>query len=336
MVDFETHICKRLKSEFQDGGNRYSSGYTLARSKLTDDIFREIKGIEADLSDHSADHIDNVLGNVAKLITLDHKAHGLSAIELYCLGTFVLFHDVGNLFGRADHNKNVSEVYDWVRGTASSIQHEKTLVLSAAAAHTGLASDGTRDTLKELAPSEHLDGHPVRLQELAAILRFADELAEGPRRTSDFMREHHKYAESSRIYHDYASVTHVFIDRGNSRVCLSYEIDIGCNPDESEVDRDTRLSSLLEFVYRRAIKLDQERRYTRFYSTILSPFKTTSIAVNFRCDGKPLAFVLPPVHLDDKIIPGDPCRSLIDLNPDYNISKLLAELHQHARKVVTP
>ncbi|MBI2825943.1 MAG: hypothetical protein HYX69_14765 [Planctomycetia bacterium] len=336
MVDFETHIGRRLRRELPDVGDRYFAGYMAARAKLMDDILREIKGVEPSLSDHSADHIENVLSNAAKLLTLRPKTHGLSAIELYCLGMFVLFHDVGNLFGRTDHHKKVSEIYDWTRGTTSDVQHEKTLVLAAAAAHTGLASDGTRDTLKELPVTEHLNGHRVRLQQLAAILRLADELAEGPQRTSDFMQQHALYVADSRIFHQYASVTHVFIDRGNARVCLTYEIDIGCNSDESEDGRDRRIVALLEFVYQRAVKLDQERRYSRFYSPILSPFQTTSITFNFRCNRVPLSFSLPPISLDDKIIPGEPCRSLVDMAPAYSIPRLLADLRAHASKVVTP
>jgi len=335
VTKFERYIEKRLKAELHEEGERYYARYVSARSKLNVDILREIKGVEPNLSDHSADHIDHVLNNAAELVSLHRKTHGLSAIELYCLGLFILFHDVGNLFGRTDHHNRVSEVFDHVRGTGSDVQREKTLVLAATAAHTGKAADGTRDTLKELAVDEHLENHRVRLQELAAILRFADELAEGPRRTSDFSRQHCLYSADSQIFHVYASVTNVFIDRGNARICLTYEIDIGTEVGESDADRDKRLSRLLDFVYMRAVKLDQERRYARFYSGILDRFKTTSIQVIFRCKRKPIPFDLHQLHLNDKIIPGDPCRSLVDIDPAYSIPKLLADL-QNASKVVTP
>ena len=54
--------------------------------------------------------------------------------------------------------------------------------------------------LKELAETEQLEGRPVRLRELAAVLRFADELAEGPQRTSEFMQAEGLYeSEAQRV-----------------------------------------------------------------------------------------------------------------------------------------
>lgn len=206
----------------------------------------------------------------------------------------------------------------------------------AARAHTGVATDGSHDTLKELAETDHLDGNPVRLQELAAVVRFADELAEGPRRTSEFMRLHHNYPAESEIFHEYASVTHIFIDRGTERVCVTYEIEVMPREGESEATRDDRLSQLLTFIYKRVVKLDQERRYARYYSGILAPFKRTSIEMNFSFRGCPLALALAPIHLDDKVVPGDPVKSIEDRHPSYQIGSLLAELKRLAEGVKLP
>jgi hypothetical protein len=209
-------------------------------------------------------------------------------------------------------------------------------VLAAACAHTGTTAEGSRDTLKDLDPSDHLNGRPVRLQELAAILRFADELAEGPQRTSDFMQTHHLYPPQNEIFHEYASVTNVFIDRGNERICLTYEIETAPIEVESDADRDQRLRDLLTFVYRRVVKVDQERRYARYYSRSLAPFKSTSVKMNFSFRSRPLPVTLSPLQLEDKVVPGDASTAIEELDPAYQIDRLLSDTRTLAGGVGLP
>ena len=78
---------------------------------------------------------------------------------MYCLGMFILFHDVGNVFGREGHQNKVAKVFDRIRGKNASLRREKTMVVRATCAHTGTARDGSRDTLKDLDDEkEHLGG----------------------------------------------------------------------------------------------------------------------------------------------------------------------------------
>ena len=187
----------------------------------------------------------------AILLLSDDGIKKLSGIEMYCLGMFILFHDTGNVYGRKNHHKKVGRVFDCIRDKDISLRHEKTLVVRATSAHTGKAQDGSCDTLKEVAELDHLANRPVRLRELAAILRFADELAEGPQRTSEFMQVEDLYESESKKFHDYASRTTILIDRQNSRIFITYTIDIDINkPDE--------LSDFLSFVFERIQKLNQE------------------------------------------------------------------------------
>lgn len=320
---FEIHLKERLREEFHDekGGQIYST-YEVTRGKLVDDVYQQILRAEPNLSDHGPDHIANVLDNVLYLLSNSHEEHRLSAIELYLLAMGVLFHDVGNLHGRLDHHKKIGEIYDLARGTHARVRREKVLVMRLAGAHTGVASDGTRDTLKEVAEIDHLEGAMVHLRSIGAILRFADELAEGPQRTSEFLRRAGLYAEDSKIYHEYASVTNVGIDRRNQRILLTYEINI----DDDTLARDdcsTWLQNLLLFIYKRVVKLDQERRYTRFYSDVLLPFKATQITFNFHCKSTLLPIELQSLLLDDKVIPGEQSKGLQEIDSRYKIDDLV-------------
>ena len=247
---------------------------------------------------------------------------------------FTLFHDVGNIHKRADHQRNIGGVFDAARGTAATTRREKTLVLRACAAHTGQGSDGSRDTLKELPEIEQFEGKPVRLRELAALLRFADELAEGPQRTSEYRLDNDDYGPESRVYHEYASVTDILIDRGNQRISLAFEIPVDANPDEVS-EREDSLQCLLTHILGRITKLDEERRYAVHYTPLLAPFKATVASFNFHCGGDILDVVLPEIRLDDFTVPGTKKRLLNEELPDYSphkLAKRLIDLCQRAKE----
>eukprot|EP01037_Dinobryon_pediforme_P007472 gene7472-7536_t len=93
----------------------------------------------------------------------------------------------GNVDGRVGHNKKITEVYNQVRNKDPRFNQERRVVIKGAEAHCGKTKAGDRDTLLNVEEIESIDGSRIRLRELSAILRFADELAEGPQRTSSYM-----------------------------------------------------------------------------------------------------------------------------------------------------
>jgi hypothetical protein len=302
-TEFERHMNQRLVAELgQERATSMCSQFVVARNKVLHEI-KNIHGVEPQLSDHGPDHISNVLDNVMSLISSDHSIHGLTARELYILGLVVLFHDVGNLFGREDHHTRIGEVFDWARGSDSVTRREKTLILRAASAHTGVTKSGSKNTLAEVDPSEHFEGKPVALRSIAAILRLADELAEGPQRTTEFFRTNIGYEPPSQKFHQYAACTHVSADRASGRLRLTYELQL----DDFELPANTArvgdLVAFLEFIFHRVSKLDDERRYTRFYCPLLDAFRQTDVAINFYSGSRPLEFGLN-FQLDDLVVPG--------------------------------
>ena len=321
---FEDQLSEKILNDFgEDKGRELSSAYEQAKSKLQQQVYENIRGREPSLSDHGTAHVSNVQQNVVRLLSND-GTEDLSGIEMYCLGMFILFHDVGNVYGRENHRENVAQVFDQIRGTHPSLRREKTLVVRATHAHTGIAQDGSNDTLKELSEREHLEGLPVRLRELAAVLRFGDELAEGPQRTSEFMQTEGLYESEVRQFHDYANITHVLIERSNNRVVLTYELDVGSN-------KDDQLRQLMSFIFQRIQKTNQERQYTRYYSKLLAPFKSTEVTFNFHCEGDILDTDLLPLKLTDIVIPGDQAKEISAIDPAYSIDRLVPDLIQKCR-----
>jgi len=302
-TDFERHVRERLTVEFgPDRATSIYSRYVTARDKVLGEI-RHIPGVEPNLSDHGPAHLANVMENVFSLVSGDPQVHGFSAMDLYVLALVVVFHDVGNLFGRDNHHTNIGKVYDWARGVAADVRREKTLVIKAAQAHTGTNSTGSRNTLIAVDLVDHLDGRQIQLRHIAAAMRFADELAEGPQRTTDFYREHIGYEASTEVFHQYAACTHVAADRANERIRLTFEIQLDDFKGEPN-ERRAALTAFLTFVLHRIAKLDEERRYAKFYCPILSVFKQTDVVINFS-KGATLLPIDVRFQLDDLVIPGE-------------------------------
>ena len=322
---FDKQLREKILKDFEEEkGRELFSAYEQTKSKLEKGVYKDIRGAEPNFTDHGITHVSNVQENATYLLSNDGIITDLSGIEMYCLGMFILFHDTGIVYGRKNHHKKVAKVFDRIRGTDTSLLREKTLVVRATGAHTGTAQDGSHDTLKELEEQEHLERRPVRLRELAAVLRFADELAEGPQRTSEFMHAEERYTPDSQQYHDYANMTHILIERGTNRIAITYEIRI--DVDQTNEVRQSHLSRLLKFIYKRIQKLNQERQYARYYSELLAPFKSTDVTFNFHYDGGILDTDLLPLKLTDIVVPGDQTKAISVIDPSYSINELVDNL----------
>lgn len=343
-LKIEKYLEDVLKSDYGDeaGKERYAD-YLQARSYLVENVLPNIKITEPTLTDHGPDHVANVLKNTWHLLTY-HSDNGddkkcidiakLTALDLYVLCLSILFHDVGNINGREDHNRKVWDIYKCARGEDAKYKTERDLIIKAVSAHCGKTKSGSRDTLKEINSSPHsLSGEPVNLLEIASILRFADELAEGPQRTSDYLLKTDKITPESTLYHKYAAITDVFIDRGNGRIVLTYNIDI-------EEESKESLRQLLLFIYKRIIKMDEERRYAKFYSKYLDPFKRTEVTFSFANKGELQDISVDLIILNDTcVIPGendDEAKIVSNLSeryPQLNVDDILSKLQLKEKSI---
>jgi hypothetical protein len=311
----------RLQAERgeHEGEEKYAD-YLHARKCLVENILEEIKAIEPSFTDHGPRHVINVLENIERL--LGDKVSAISGTELYCLILATLFHDAGNVLGRENHQRNISKIYDFVRKDARRYQREKIVILQIVAAHCGLAADGSSDTLKSLGTTQ-LDGKPVNSRHIAAVLRFADELAEGPQRTSGF-RQQEGYSIDSRIYHDYASMVEVCIDLAGGRIALDYNLNVSLQ--DGELAEVETLKQMIQYIFKRILKLDQERKYTKHYCPFLAPFQEVSAVLNFWLNGTLLDIGLKPLNLSDLVVPGDAQKQINDYDQSYVVDSLIAKL----------
>ncbi|KMN02953.1 HD domain-containing protein [Pseudomonas psychrophila] len=318
----EDELKLRLESQGSNGDALWGR-YISARTLLVGQILPWIRTKEPNLTDHGPDHIRNVLDNAYHLLG---DAERLNTEELYILCQSILFHDVGNIFGRKKHNLNINSVYGEVFNKLWLNRQEMALVVSIGRSHSGKSTDGTNDTLRDLKDA-FIFGSKIRVQNLAAILRFADELAEGPQRTSSYMIESAMFSDDSIIHHQYAEITSVSIDLGGGRVALTYHVDIE-RVDFKDSDSLKQFCDLIRYIYSRIHKLDSERRYCKHYSCFLDSFKKTSIFITFWKGMEALESVGPPIELDDLFIPGVDSKDVEKIHPEYGVDILVPRLQK--------
>ncbi|MFJ7313923.1 hypothetical protein ACIQVE_14365 [Pseudomonas sp. NPDC098747] len=319
----EQELEQKMNKRGSNGKALYAR-YIAARTVLNKEILPWIRTIEGSLTDHGPDHIRNVLDNAYQLIG---PKSDLNDIELYILCQSILFHDVGNLFGRAKHNLNIPQVYIKIFSELWLSRQEMSLVISIGRSHSGKSpADGSKDTLKDL-KNDFYESTNVRAQQLAAILRLADELAEGPQRTSSYLINSHLFNADSHMYHMYASATHVGIDRGGDRIALSYHIELD-KFNFSDPTGVEEFSKFMKCIYSRVHKLDGERRYCKHYCDLLNPYKRTSVSFSFWSDDHQMDLAVAPFELDDLFVPGSDLKDIEKVFPNYGIEEMVLRIKQ--------
>jgi hypothetical protein len=323
----ETLLKDRLIRELgvAEGESIYNN-YVAARNCLLTDILDRISSVEPNLTDHGPKHVKNVLNNVYDLLGEDIR--NISGVELYILCKSVLFHDVGNLHNRRDHQKKISQIYEeCCVGEKSCLWYEeKNAIIRICGAHCGESVEGDKDTIGYLNEYMMLGAHQIRIKILAPILRLADELAEGPQRTSYYMIKNFMYDTNSIVFQRYALVVSVSIDRPHDRIGLSYNIRIsedGLGADGTVVSM-ADLADFLTFIYRRIEKMNQERQYAKYYCMYLSGYKSLVATINFWYNGEALALNLNDIFMSDLVVPGeDPQKQVTEKYEDYKADRLI-------------
>jgi hypothetical protein len=333
----EQHVKWLLSDKLGQEGDKLWNDYVTTRNEIVTKILPWIAKEGQGLTDHGVVHIRDVIDNAALLLGFKNHfgddnyrsdCHTFSPHEMLILLMGLLLHDIGNIYGRDRHNEKINKV--WSELTCWNLwgNTERQVIFSVGRAHCGKDDNGSNDTLKALSVSNnYFFKEAVRLAPIAAIVRFADELAEGPQRTSNFLISSKLIDDTSEIYHQYAQITRVSIDSASGRVALSYSIDSE-NKDypKNKAKLKKYLSQLLKIVYARAEKMNHERLFARHYCKELALFRDTSISITFFKNDLPTDLSLDPIVLNDINILGNISGKIEQINPSYNIDQLIKKL----------
>ena len=252
-------------SLFPGSGNRnYVSQYRSLEDYLFEHVHPEVEKLAMTvdggyLTDHGPSHIRTVIDRASQMIG-DPK-NRLSPYEVYVLLVAIHLHDLGNVYGRKEHEKKLPEIMSEIGSRLGKDAVELHIIRDIAAAHGGKDSGGTNaDTIGALQVEEPFRSEAVRMQLLAAILRFADELADDTDRASRLALELNGLPEDAKIYHQYAHRLYsarVHPESGFAELRFTLDSDVACRT----FKKDGEPTYLLDEIYFRTMKTHVERAY---------------------------------------------------------------------------
>lgn len=211
------------------------------------------------LTNHGKTHIDTVIQRASSL--LQKSTCKLTPYEGYILLLAIHFHDVGNIYGRTNHEQKCKEIMSRLGVLAGEDEPEKRVIIKVASAHGGYINN-SKDTISSLNVDHPVLGKRVRKRLLAAILRFADEIADDSTRASRFLFEENSIPVWSRVYHAYSISLHsVLVDENQIELAFEIEKDMILEKfvkHENGVDEEI---FLIDEIYERTMKMHRERVY---------------------------------------------------------------------------
>lgn len=267
------------------------------------------------LNNHGEKHVESVIGRATELIK---DSCQIDAYQIYILLVAILLHDAGNIYGRNNHELMCTRILDGVGNHAGEESAEKRIILQIAQAHGGHV-DGNKDTIGTLQSSVDLYGVTIFQPLLAAILRFADELADDSSRASRFMVKEHLLA-GSEIYHAYSDcLKSVRIEDRTIR--LRYELTRENIKNPIRLEKGKRY--LIDEIFSRVTKMYLECGYCSRY---IRPYAKWPVAdrISVRIDmyedytvDKMIKAIAEPIEftVEEKGYPEIPKNGIYDLCP---------------------
>lgn len=226
------------------------------------------------LNQHGKGHVEKVIQKATEIIK-NFKFDYPTPSEIFLLLCAIQIHDVGNISGRGGHEKSFQNTFMEIAKPIIPDTPTKKLIFKIAQAHSGNI-DGSKDTItkSKLRFDGVLFDKEIREPVLAAILRFADELADDSSRSDLLGLELEKIPEECVIYHEYSKALHVVRickNEVNKTCFLSLEYYVDTDSLLNEYKRDGKSILLMDEIFSRTKKMEQERRYCmRFLAPYIS------------------------------------------------------------------
>lgn len=265
------------------------------------------------LTDHGPEHIATVIARASNLLTSSRCK--VSTYEMYILLCSIHFHDAGNAYGRKGHEKLTFEIIDSLGALVGPDQAERRAIAEISRAHGGYTDEGDKDTIGRLQVDLPLLGENVRQAYLAAVLRFADELADDTHRASRYLVENRMIPKSSEVFHMYAlRLQSVIVRADDGSVDLLF--DLCANDVINKFGKAAGEVFLLDEIFERTVKMHYERVYCRQFMLPDIDIRTINVKIdiydnNFHEKIRSISY-----QLKDRGYPSDSVASVHQLAPE--------------------
>ncbi|MDR1092234.1 MAG: hypothetical protein LBL79_14280 [Prevotella sp.] len=219
------------------------------------------------LNQHGTGHVDKVADKAFELLKY-FTVDPLSPTEVFLLLCAIQVHDTGNVFGRGGHEINIRQATLDILGPIIPDVPTQNLIYRIAQVHSGNIN-GDKDTIGNLLFDRALfNKRPIREPVLAAILRFADELADDSSRADKQAIKLDRIPDGSTLYHQYSNALHaVNINENaiNQSLYLSLDYYIESKLIAKTFPKNGSEQLLIDEIFIRTIKIERERRYCMRY-----------------------------------------------------------------------
>ncbi len=260
-AELERRITKEKDAE--DFWHRYET----IKAYLSTEYYPWIQANCPFFTDHGEQHISSVI-QAGSLLLKEHLGlqgkSKLSTLDLFLILSGILWHDVGNVYGRSEHAARVATMTDEIKKLAFPTPEIHRLVYEISKAHAG--GSGLEIPRAEEDCATRYETYTVYPRALAAIVRFADEISENQARISHALLP--SVPEKSRIFWEYANCIAasrpeperervvVTVNIQSDKVTSRYE----CSEFSHCADKEGQVS-LMEYIICRLEKMNNERVY---------------------------------------------------------------------------
>lgn len=258
--------------------------YSNIKAKMNERYYRDIdSGLTADskggaYTHHDLGHVDDVIRRAGHLLGAGSEAqkpalYRLNDYEVFVLLVACLIHDSGNITGRTGHESRARQALRAVQNDVLD-QKEISLISGIAQAHGGTTQEGRKDTIGQLRLEDGVEHSKVRPQLLAAILRYADELAENSRRASN------RASGLSVFPNLFCQSISIRVDYDSRRVYLNFTVanDLCITFGKDETGEELYF---VDYIRKRVKKCELERRYCDRFLRGFATFDETRVHIEF-------------------------------------------------------
>lgn len=311
--DLFSWLENRPDSDFpKDGGlpyqQRAKQTFELLAPFYAEVLAKSVRPDSGYLTAHGADHIRTVLARAQDLVTGAFGNLVLQPYELHLMVMAVLFHDLGNAAGREGHERKHAEIMGRLGLIAGTESVERRTIRQIAAAHGGSRLNN-KDTLSTLDRRTTILHQQIRPRVIAAIVRFADELADDFSRASAFLNFETTgmgVPQESEVYHQYAKSLHsVTIDRRDRYVLLRFAFHESLA--RALLGKGAGKVYLFDEIHERTLKVHRERIYCARFWEAQVPLEAIRVEIEVDQDDSSLDPLIKTTYtLSESGYPTDP------------------------------
>ena len=255
----------RSRANKDSDAEDFYAKYIGMKNYLEDEYYRWIQAECPYFTDHGERHIASVIQSTSQLLQPHLKARSseLSSLDLFLILVSILWHDVGNVYGRSGHAARVAEMTKDLKKIGFPNPDVHRLVVEISKAHSGNEGLSTPRDREDCSTAKKT--YTVFPSALAAVVRFADEISENRTRASEELLP--SVPNENRIYWEYAlCVAASVADPLRQRVRVTYSIPQSSAAKKFQCeDYPERFGnsevSLIHYIICRVEKINTERVY---------------------------------------------------------------------------